>query len=698
MSKSTIVVIVVMAIVVVSVAVIAMNLTDEAEDENAQWYGFIEIDDTDSRDDSWTPISTAEELLNMKPKGKYYLTDNIDLSNVNDPTSFEIEVITMVDRASKMVSVQLNYGGEQLDTLESSISVNHRINSGPQSGISYGTDPPAEIHLIAGGELRTPPAGKDAKYAISATIQVPETGPVSTILQSKGNFVPIAGPITLDGNGYVIIELRTTAVLDGAVTKAGLISGGDNILIKNLGLRGGSSVAVSSSGNTYSGRLIGYAGTNVSVTNSFSSGTSSSLTTYLTGHAYAGGFVASEKSTVTISSSQNQGRVTAMSSGFFDTYAGGLIGTNSSTVTIINSSNTGVMVSRTAQSSGSGGLVAAQSVNVTIEGSQNMGDMLSYTQFDTFLGGLVAAKFSNATVRNSLNTGNMIHSTPSHNCTVYMAGLIAAKTGSANIISSSNGGTITLHAGNNAYLAGLVTCTDRETSIFGSHNIGSITANVTGKIFSAGIIAYVEKNSYHPNINNSYNEGQISSSSSGSIEEAHSGGLVAYSGQIVKMHSTYNLGAVSSSSPKYATAGGLISYCYNKTTIDNSYNSGEVFSSSSRSSDAGGLIGVSDTVSITYSYNVGAVSATATDSTSYKGGLVGKVLSTDNINSCFILAGAVEDDKFVGNKASFAQVSEIRSEAELKDQATYYGWDFKSIWMIDKESKFNNGYPQHRHV
>jgi PKD repeat protein len=166
------------------------------------------------------------------------------------------------------------------------------------------------------------------------------------------------------------------------------------------------------------------------------------------------------------------------------------------------------------------------------------------------------------------------------------------------------------------------------------------------------------------------------------------GGLVGHNeyGTISNSSST---GSVSSSDNK---VGGLVGY--NKGTIGNSYSSSSV--NSNNHNQVGGLVGLNGGT-INNSYSTGSVSGNV-----LIGGLVGDNHGT--INNSYS-AGSVSGNSWVGGLVglncggtinnsywdietsgqSTSDGGEGKTTTEMKQQATFVGWDFDNIWAIEED-------------
>lgn len=184
---------------------------------------------------------------------------------------------------------------------------------------------------------------------------------------------------------------------------------------------------------------------------------------------------------------------------------------------------------------------------------------------------------------------------------------------------------------------------------------------------------------------NSYNAGKVGGTVS-------IGGLIGMNSGTVE--NSYNLGALTATAN---TLGGVVGYNFRGTVLS-SYNLGEL----KGTGNVGGVAGSNDVATIENSYNFGELSGThnvggvagfnasATVQNSYNvgkvtgdrdvGGVVG--LSNRTVTSCYFNAAQSPDNGYGEGKA----------ESELKQQATFTGWDYTDIWMIDED----NDYPDLR--
>lgn len=200
-------------------------------------------------------------------------------------------------------------------------------------------------------------------------------------------------------------------------------------------------------------------------------------------------------------------------------------------------------------------------------------------------------------------------------------------------------------------------------------NYGSITDNQT-------TIAVTANNRLGGLVGFNQSGGSISLSSSAGtvtgtgINSEMIGGLAGYNnGLIEKSFVTGNITAA------YALAGGLVGYNFSGV-INNCYATGAV----NGTHRVGGLVG-DNRSEVTNSYSTGAVAGS-----SDLGGLIGLV-GSDPPNS--IITSSYYDSDTSG--MSDTGQGEPRTTAQMKQQATYTGWDFVTVWNINGTD--NSGYP-----
>lgn len=222
------------------------------------------------------------------------------------------------------------------------------------------------------------------------------------------------------------------------------------------------------------------------------------------------------------------------------------------------------------------------------------------------------------------------------------------------------------------------------------------TAKITANYYFGGITGYVKttgKATCH--IKDCYNSGTLVMD-----EPAGFGRGAAYMGGITsRVHSTgtaiencCNVGemivgiSVSSSSMRI---GGITGHVNNTGKILNCYFSGEI--TIAGNVNYGGIVGefADKATTIQNCYSVGKLTKTDSAKGTF-GDAFGKCAKSAVIKSCYALKNG--GSTFVGGTSTNVSAEcGYKTEAELKTQATFTGWDFDKIWKMD-------GYPVLRTV
>jgi len=235
---------------------------------------------------------------------------------------------------------------------------------------------------------------------------------------------------------------------------------------------------------------------------------------------------------------------------------------------------------------------------------------------------------------------------------VYGYDYIGGITGSGGpIINSYATGTVN----GNQYVGGLVG--QLSGSLSHCHALG----DVIGKDSVGGLVGFIF--STGP-IENCYASGNVSGYN-------YTGGLI---GSIRRAN--VSLSYASGSVNGYNCTGGFIGYVADQATIENCYARGNI-----AGDNAGGFIGKMNStnpVIITNSYSTGQVSGSVNIGNGFFGGVTGA--SNLTINSSFF--NNVNSDNGYGTGASLSN---------LKNEVTFTGWNFSTIWAISED--INNGYP-----
>ena len=166
----------------------------------------------------------------------------------------------------------------------------------------------------------------------------------------------------------------------------------------------------------------------------------------------------------------------------------------------------------------------------------------------------------------------------------------------------------------------------------------------------------------------------------------YSGGIVIHNNGLIER--CYNSGSVYAyGSSTTIIAGGIAARNSSSGIIRNCYNTGTVTSRSASTSEVytGGIIGRNDNGGVAeYCYNIGIVSGSSEPHTkSDIGGIAGVNYGTQH--ACF---GAGH----TGSSGFFTGPVIVKTLDEMKKEETFEGFDFYSVWMIDREDIY--GFPQ----
>lgn len=212
-----------------------------------------------------------------------------------------------------------------------------------------------------------------------------------------------------------------------------------------------------------------------------------------------------------------------------------------------------------------------------------------------------------------------------------------------------------INGGFSEYVGGLVGQNYRSM-LTNCHSTVSVKNSMN---YGGGLVGQNNKSSV---ISNSYSTGSVKGTTS------YTGGLAGDNIDSSKVVNSYSAGNVTGKD----YVGGLLGGNYINTTAGNCYSTGNV----SGSTYVGGLVGLNfSTDTISNCYSTGSVTGTGV----YTGGLVGR-----NLN---VVTGSFWNTLTSGTTTSSGGIAS--TTAEMKQQATFAGWDFGSTWAIRE----NNTYP-----
>ena len=256
----------------------------------------------------------------------------------------------------------------------------------------------------------------------------------------------------------------------------------------------------------------------------------------------------------------------------------------------------------------------------------------------------------NSSITDCYSTGNVTGGGGTGGLCGYNGGNVTNSYATGSVIGSQLVGGLCGSGGNitNCYSTGNVSGNDLTGGLVGAG--GNITdcfstSSVIGNNYTGGLLG---RN--YDNITNCYSTGSVSGSQ-------YIGGLCGenYYGSVTGCYSTSNING-------YAFTGGLCGY-NNYGSISNGYSTGTV---SGEYEFTGGLCGANENGSISDCYSTGSVSG----NNDWTGGLCGGGVK-NIINSYFLdVAGS--------NNGYGIPLS----DTQMKQQASFVGWDFVDIWRI----------------
>lgn len=218
-------------------------------------------------------------------------------------------------------------------------------------------------------------------------------------------------------------------------------------------------------------------------------------------------------------------------------------------------------------------------------------------------------------------------------------------------------------------------------------NLGVENASITGGRYVGGIVGLTNNNA---TLTNCYSTSKVKAKETSRYSSsalAYAGGLVGNAGKGTKILNCYSTASTTATATAendastYAYAGGIAGALYSSCTVLNCYNTGTAYASAETAAYAGGIAGNAygltvNKISNCYS-TAGSIQAYA--ETVCLGGIVGY---SGKITNCYY------SDQ-VGKGTGVACTLE-----ELKQQATFVGFNFDDIWCIDTLRSYK--YPQLR--
>ena len=237
------------------------------------------------------------------------------------------------------------------------------------------------------------------------------------------------------------------------------------------------------------------------------------------------------------------------------------------------------------------------------------------------------------------------------NCRI--SGSVKGKNYVGGLVGSNDGGTIS-------------SCYAPSVSITGKDSVGGLVGFVRS---SSGALATIEKSYASGSVKGVINVGGLVGLHS--MQGNNIGGSIKNSYTFVSVDATGSY------------VGGLIGnnkadFRYEETSIENCYSKGSVKSSLKGQVYIGGLVGCNNH-NIKNSYAVGEVIVTNGE-VDFIGGLIGWLMGGGKVTSSYYdstTTGQSDTGKGVGKTTS-----------EMKQAATFEGWDFETIWTIVEDSSY----------
>jgi hypothetical protein len=451
---------------------------------------------------------------------------------------------------------------------------------------------------------------------------------------------------------------------DGDAYSGGIAGNMDGGTIKNDNNNG--DVSAESDGDAYSGGIVGNMDSGT-ITNSRN--TDNVTATSTSNYAYSGGIVG-YMSSGTIENDNNIGKVKAKSDNS-DAYSGGIVGIvymygTTATATINNNSNIGAVKTESeyAYSGGIAGKVylsmggfGSATATATMSKNSNIGKVeADASSGDSSSGGiagfveLFGGAAATATIDNCSNTGSdnisAISKSDSSSRSVCSGGIVGNLSGGGSITNSRNTDNVTATSeytsnSSSSYAGGIVGYTTGST-ISNDSNTGKVEASGSYTVSSGGVAGYTTNSK----IENSRNLEDVTATSTSTFPSAfvYSGGIVGYLRSSSSIETSYNGGRVNAESTAIdACSGGIAGYIHVGTSlVEDSYNTGAVTAiatdTTSGNAYSGGISGRVDSFGgISNSYNTGDVAAATngTSSNAYSGGISGWADSYGGISNSY---------------------------------------------------------------
>jgi len=303
------------------------------------------------------------------------------------------------------------------------------------------------------------------------------------------------------------------------------------------------------------------------------------------------------------------------------------------------------------------------------------------------VGGLVGSAWNNESASDWSSISNCSVDGNISSIGSQLIGGIAGEVFNCTIENCQNHCSITLNNGDGV-VGGIVgSSTDNKVGsliICNCENTGVISLIDGHSVFTGGIAGINDEiirncsntgeigSSYSIN-NYGHRKGGIAGRNFGSINECYNSGSVSGPG--------FNGGIVGMNGDLLDNNLGLIQNCYNSGTIDGG-SSSDPYGLGTIIGYTGGIAGQNQEI-LENCYNIGLVSGTG-----YIGGLAGG-FDTSIYTNCYYLNS---NSQGIGYILSGTDTTVSCTDSQMKDQSTFAGFDFDTIWTINSSSSYP--YPQ----
>ena len=202
--------------------------------------------------------------------------------------------------------------------------------------------------------------------------------------------------------------------------------------------------------------------------------------------------------------------------------------------------------------------------------------------------------------------------------------------------------------------------------------VNNADVTISSMYQAAGIVGYVRASGADTNtvlIKNCVNNGTIYASQ-------NSGGGIVGLGANVKIDRCYNTGAVSAKE----FVGGIVGNTAGaQSVITNCYNIGTVTATDNTTTYVGGIVGLDahGSLIVDSCYSSGKISGGVSNS-----GIIGNTSGTgDHYTKCYYLSGSADQGYGAANKPDVEGKYIAKTDAEMKQAATYLDWDL-TVWAL----------------